>query len=305
MSHELYKKYRPQRIKEVYGNAGAKAQLVGFIRAGQLPHFLLFTGPSGTGKTTLARITANGLKCAGNDYMEMNAASTNGVDMVRDLQGRQGLAPMCSPCRVIVVDECHQLTKQAQEAFLKTLEDTPGHVYYFFCTTDTGKLLPTIRTRATQIKVEALNPMEVAALVRGVAQAEGKVVDEEVIEKIADTADGSPRMALVLLGQALTQTEPALQLAAISRPETEVAAFEIARALQQGKPWGTIAPLLKKVTDDPETVRRIIGSYFATVTMGATQNPAKPAAILDLFCPHWYDNPKACMGNTIYKATKV
>ena len=295
---ELYKKYRPNKLADVVGNDSVKAQLRKFVTTGSTPHFLLFTGPSGNGKTTIARILANGLKCQKIDYIEMNCATNNGIDVVRDLQNRQGLSPAVSPVRVIVVDECHNLTKQAQEGLLKMLEDTPPHLHYMFCTSDPAKLLNTIRTRATQLAVEGLNSAEMKTLINRVVAAEKREeIEIDVMVRIIELANGSARKALVLLEQVLTFTDSEDQLKVLIDPDTNKEAFQLAQMLQRGSAWSEIMLTLKSIKEEPEGIRRIVAGYFATVAMGAkdTSSGKRALQVLEAFEKPWYDTPKAQM----------
>src|SRR5437773_2031788 len=126
---ELYKKHRPRKFADVVGQPRAVAALESMVAAGEVPHSVLFAGPSGTGKTTLARILARELGC-GKNFKEINAAESRGIDSIREVQSVMGLAPMGGKCRVWLWDEAHRLTPDSQSALLKTLEDTPSHVYF-------------------------------------------------------------------------------------------------------------------------------------------------------------------------------
>ena len=156
MSKELYKKHRPKNLKRVFGQSVAIGTLKPLIEAKQVPHSLLLTGPSGCGKTTLARILVKELKCAKADFMEVNCADFRGIDTVRDIRTRMMQAPIGGDCRVWLIDEAHMLTSAAQTAFLKMLEDTPDHIYFFLATTHPQKLLKTIKTRCTEIKLKEM-----------------------------------------------------------------------------------------------------------------------------------------------------
>ena len=137
---ELYKKHRPKTLARVVGNKSTVEALRSMLEARTLPHTLLFHGPSGTGKTTLARIVKNELGCLPTDFHEHNSSDFRGIDFIRELRSKVNLAA-AGPCRVWIIDECHQLTRDAQNAALKILEDTPSHVYFFLCTTDPQKLI--------------------------------------------------------------------------------------------------------------------------------------------------------------------
>src|SRR5688572_25883760 len=140
---ELYKKFRPKTLKGVVGQEGAVSSLQSMIDKGRLPHTILFSGPSGCGKTTIARILKGILECSDLDFFEINCADFKGIDMVRDIRRYVGIPPLHGKSRVWLIDEAHQLTKDAQNAFLKLLEDTPKHAYFMLATTDPQKLLPT------------------------------------------------------------------------------------------------------------------------------------------------------------------
>ena len=203
---ELYLKYRPQRLGDVFGQDAA----LNVIKAlkGRIPSAVLLTGPSGCGKTTIGRILATKLKCTGGDFLEINAAKERGIDMVRDMSMRIGLAPMRSPCRVWLIDEAHALTKDAQSALLKMLEDTPSHAYIFLATTDPQKLTNTIRTRCTEIKCKAINGETMTKLLESVVKAESTEVEEDVLDAIVESADGSARKALVIAARISSVRSP-------------------------------------------------------------------------------------------------
>src|SRR5690606_3369465 len=110
---------------------------------GDIPHAMLFTGPSGCGKTTLARILRVKLRCSDNDFQEINAADFRGIDSIRSMRQQVGAAPLGGDSRIWLIDEAHSMTADAQNAFLKLLEDTPRHVYFFLATTDPQKLKKT------------------------------------------------------------------------------------------------------------------------------------------------------------------
>ena len=153
---ELYKRFRPKSLDAVVGNGGTVAALQKFLKKGNLPHTILFKGPSGCGKTTLARILAKELGCGVLDLREYNSADFRGIDTIRDISRIMTNAPAAGNCRVFILDEAHQLSKDAQNAALKILEDTPKHVYFFICTTDPQKLIATIRSRCTEMPVDLL-----------------------------------------------------------------------------------------------------------------------------------------------------
>jgi len=220
----LYRKYRPQTIEEL-DLEPVRKQLRNLAGAlDKLPHAFLFAGPRGTGKTSAARIlakiincenplkTKNGLepcnKCreclavtAGQsmDIIEVDAASSRGIDDIRALRENIALAPGSAKKKVYIMDEAHMLTTEAANAFLKTLEEPPTHAIFILATTDPGKLPETVRSRLTLVSFRKANTEEVARQLARVIEGEKLEVDDEVIELIAARSDGSFRDAVKLL----------------------------------------------------------------------------------------------------------
>ena len=154
---ELYKKYRPKKLKDIKENEKLVAALTKQLsNPDECPSVFLFHGGTGCGKTTLARIIANELKVKGNDYKEIDVADFNGIETARGIRSKMGFKAQESKFRIFVLDECHMLTGAAQNAFLKTLEDTPKHVKFILCTTEPNKLKPTFRGRCQQYQVSQL-----------------------------------------------------------------------------------------------------------------------------------------------------
>ena len=198
---ELYKKYRPLRFKDVVGNRPLLVSISEMMRTKTLPQVLLFTGPAGCGKTTLARIIQANLDCNVLDRREINASSIRGIDSIRELEHECSLCPIATS-RVWILDEVHKWTPDAQSAALKLLEDTPPNVYFFLCTTNPEKLSKALRSRCTQLAVQSLSCPEIVKVLSRVLGAHGCMVDVEFLELIADNADGSARSALVLANRA-------------------------------------------------------------------------------------------------------
>lgn len=306
MTRELHLEERPTTFKQVVGQPDAIRQLAGLAKGeGGLPHCLLFTGPSGCGKTTLARIVRRKLKCGDRDFFEVNAAENRGIDMVRGIQQRAGLAPLDGKARVWLIDECHQLTADAQGAFLKLLEEPPEHVYFMLATTDPQKLRKAIRTRATEVKVRDLTAAETATLVRRVAGDHDMELDTEVVGKLADVADGSARKALVLLQQVAGIPDSEAQIKALEKSDSKQAAIEIARALMGGKPWATIAKIIKEVDEEPESLRWMVLGYFSSVALGGGKGAAKAVAIMEEFQDNYFDTKRAGLIMSCYRATQL
>jgi DNA polymerase-3 subunit gamma/tau len=217
----LYRRFRPQRFDEVLGQEHVTLALRNAVRDGRMGHAYLFSGPRGTGKTSTARILAKALDCADPregepcgacescveiargtslDVHELDAASNNGVDAMRDLVAHSALG---TPGRwkVYIVDEVHMLSTAASNALLKTLEEPPSHVVFVLATTDTQKVLPTIRSRTQHFEFRLLGPEILAGLLRKVRDEAGLDLGDEALDGAVRRGRGSARDALSALDQ--------------------------------------------------------------------------------------------------------
>lgn len=298
---ELYKKYRPKTFKRLAGQPETVSALMGMLKKG-FPHSILLSGPSGCGKTTIARILRGKLRCGEHDFSEMNCADFRGIDMVRDIRGTMNLAPMGGECRIWLIDEAHQLSSQAQNAFLKILEDTPKHVYFMLATTIPEKLLKTIRTRCTDVTVKSVPADAMAEHLGAVLKAEKKTVDSDVIDKIVECAEGSARKALVLLDTVLGMENVKEQMEVVAKASAQTAGIEIARALMKGERWPAVAKILKECNEDPESLRWMILGYFRTVLLGGGKYSARAAQIMSFFENNFYDTKAAGLALCCYLA---
>ena len=304
MTTELYKKHRPRKMSQVIGQDSVCKMLTDMVKRKELPHSLLLHGPSGTGKTTIARILRAGLKCSKTDFIEMNSANARGIDMVRDISNKMKMAPLGGQSRIWMIDEAHQLSKDAQNAFLKILEDTPSHVYFFLATTDPQKLIKTVRTRCTDIPLTSLKPSEITELVEGIASQENINLASEVSLQISVVAEGSPRKALVLL-DSISHVPEDQQLDLVLAADVERQAIEIARTLIKPRAkWSDVAKLLKEVKEDPESIRWMILGYANTIMLGGGKLTPKAALIIEVFSENFYDSKKAGLTAACYEVLK-
>ncbi len=306
MNEELYKKHRPQSFKQLVGQDKALRPLIELGRKGRTPHALLLTGPSGCGKTTVARILRKRLKCSDHDFAELNTADFRGIDMVRDIRTRMNLSPIGGKSRVWLVDECHKLTPDAQHAFLKMLEDTPKHVYFILATTDPQKLLPTIRTRCTQVDLKPLNRKDMEQLLTTVWEKEGVRGIVDVMEKIIELAEGSPRKALVLLNQVIGLEGEEEQLDALAASTGQDKAVQLARLLiKPNVRWPEVAKMLKSlraVEEDPEGLRLLVLAYCNSVLLGGGGLAKRAFCIMDCFSENFYSSKWSGLSMACYEA---
>lgn len=307
---ELYRDHRPIEFAEVFGQRESVKILETMIAKRDVPHAMLFTGPSGCGKTTLARIVRRKVGCADLDFREINAAESRGIDTVREIEARLGASPMGGGrCRVYLIDECHMLTKEAQSAFLKILEDTPKHIYFLLATTDPAKLLPTIKTRCTEIPVKPLTDAAMGETLDFVASlADDVTLTNPVKQKITAAALGSARHALVMLNKLRGMTVEEDMLAAIATYDETAPAIELCRALMAGKQWSDIGAILRGLIDageDAEGLRRMVLSYFTKVLLGGGQKAGHAAHMIDCFGRNYFDTGNAGLVYSCYEATRA
>lgn len=221
----LARKYRPQTFAEVYAQEHITAILQNAITSNRIPHAYLFNGPRGVGKTSLARILAKSLNCVegptitpcnkchncleitastSNDVIEIDGASNNSVDDIRELQSELMYAPSASKYKVYIIDEVHMLSKSAFNALLKTLEEPPENVIFIFATTEPHKVLPTIISRCQRYDFKRIPVEAIVKRIQDIVQQEHVQIDNDSIYLIARKADGGMRDALSLMDQVLS-----------------------------------------------------------------------------------------------------
>lgn len=270
----LYNKYRPKRLQEVIGNEEVISSVENMLRNNNVPHCVLFNGESGCGKTTIARILARELGCEGLDYKEVNAADFRGIDTVRELISSCKYLPLEGACKVFVIDECHKLTNDAQNALLKILEDTPKHVYFFLCTTDPQKLLTTVKSRAVQLQVKPLNNIQLSKLLKKVTKAEGDTISDNVVQQIIQDSSGRPREALTILEKVLNVPEEQ-RLEVAKQAATQInEAIELCRCLlNTNVGWKQTAKVLEGLKgQDAEGIRRVVLGYCQSILLKGNRN---------------------------------
>ena len=235
----LYRKYRPKLFSEITGQEHVVQTLTNALSSGTTSHAYLFCGPRGSGKTTIARLLAKSLNCEGRkpariatqsvaggpgefepcnkcsscleinegrsiDLTEIDAASNRGVDEIRELRDGIKFRPVKSRYKVFIIDESHQLTKEAANALLKTLEEPPSHAVFILATTEIHKMIPTIISRCQRFDFRKLTLPEIISRLEMVAKKEGVHIEKPALELIALSSGGAIRDAEGLLDQALT-----------------------------------------------------------------------------------------------------
>ncbi len=197
----LYRKYRPKTFEEVLGQDQVIGILKNAVKLNRVAHAYLFSGPRGTGKTSVARILAKDVGTDDMDLLEIDAASSRGIDEIRALREAVLLAPFKSPHKVYVIDEVHMLTKEAFNALLKTLEEPPKHVIFILATTEASKLPETIISRCQHFVFRKVPENIIRESVLAIAAKEGFKMDDEAAGLVALFSDGSFRDAQGMLDQ--------------------------------------------------------------------------------------------------------
>jgi DNA polymerase-3 subunit gamma/tau len=207
MGQALYRKYRSTSLSEIVGQEHITTALQQAIDSGRISHAYLFTGPRGTGKTSIARILANsinGLPYSTDpnlDIIEIDAASNRRIDEIRDLRDKVYIAPTSAKYKVYIIDEVHMLTREAFNALLKTLEEPPAHVVFILATTDAHKLPETIISRTQRYTFRPVDHDKVTKHLAHIAKKEKIAINKEALELLAEHGEGSFRDSISMLDQ--------------------------------------------------------------------------------------------------------
>lgn len=300
----LYLKYRPRNFNEVKGNQETVEALTNMLsNSEKCPHSFLLQGPSGCGKTTIGRLIAQELGCKGNDFKEIDSAGFRGIDTVREIIKQCQFSPLEGSCIVWLIDECHKMTNDAQNALLKILEDTPRHVYFILCTTDPQKLIDTIKGRCSTFTVKLLEGTDMLRLLRDVVKCEGESLQKEVYQQIALDSLGHARNALQILDQVLRVAPEKRLTVAQKSAEEQSQVIELCRALIGRKGWKQIASTLEGLKgQDPETIRRVVLGYCQSILLKGENDTA--AIIMEQFLEPTYNSGFSQVVFACYNAVK-
>jgi DNA polymerase-3 subunit gamma/tau len=284
VSKALYRKYRSKSLGEIVGQDHVTDILARSLAAGRIAHAYLLTGPRGVGKTSIARILAYEINklpydesATHLDIIEIDAASNNGVEDVRELREKVQIAPVSAHKKIYIIDEVHMLSKAAFNALLKTLEEPPEHAVFILATTDADKLPATIISRTQQFNLRTIAPNDAFNHLKHIADEEKIKIDDDALELIAIRGDGSFRDSISLLDQLRGLTneetgitrqriEQSLGLAPIEHVEKLLNAFE-SRDLR------TIIELLDKNENSGIQPSVLVNQLIQTVRKNIIQKP--------------------------------
>lgn len=335
---DLNKIYRPCRISEVVGHDTLKKTIGNALEKGTLPHSLMFTGPSGCGKTTFARIIALGLNCKEGPtpepccecasckailnlnslaVLEIDAGRTGDVGTTRRILDDLPAAPMGGePYKIAIFDEAHKLggVSKSEDALLKSLEDTPEHVYLMLCTNEPQKLKEVTRNRCKITQFNRLTTDNIYSLLEQVSQFEGFNYNTDILRYVASEADGVPRAALSFLQQVSSEgtwTKDAASLiinAGVDVDHIEV--FNFCRGLMKHRSFQTALSEYKKIKNVPLEMMRInmCGFFVGCLRNAKTKIEAdKYSKIVEFMSIPYFNNPKPdhILINSLFKITQI
>ena len=270
----LITKYRPDSFSQVLGHDVAIGALQRVLKSPSRPHAFLFSGPSGLGKTTLARIVGHYLEA---DINEIDAASNSGVDAMRQVvELSQYMSMTGAGIRLLLVDECHRLSRPAFDAILKLLEEPPTHLFLALCTTELVRLPPTIIGRCYHVQLNPLKPTEIEDLLTAICDLEEWTVRPDIFQMVVQACQGSPRNALSLMQKVhdLPTREEAKRVLALIEAGDPL--IDLLQHLIAGKSsWKVMRAIIERIEPDAwEDTALIAGRYIMGAMINAEEDKA-------------------------------
>ena len=303
----LHVKYRSKTFATFYGNRDVVEGVKTVLNRTNPPSAFMFVGPGGTGKTTLGRLVRHSLGCSDVDFTELNSADDRGIKGVRKLIEGLKFAPLRGKVKVVLLDEAHMLTKEAQEALLKVLEEPPEYVHFCICTTNPEALKPTFKRRCHYYELQLLKNATIVKLLTSVIKREKvKPAPSAVLNKIADIADGSAGQALKLLDMVIDMTDVGRALNTLKATgAADIEIIQIAKVLcnrnnNTKTKWLHIKKILKVYRGDGESARRPILGYLSKVLLSTGDEHI--GFMMEHFERNFFDSGNAGLILACYKA---
>ncbi|KKK62543.1 hypothetical protein LCGC14_3003270, partial [marine sediment metagenome] len=248
-------------------------------------------GPSGVGKTTIGRIIAKEVGCKSFDLIEVDGASTTGIDAMRELTTHLLYKSVGGSPRAVIVDECHAVSAQAFKSLLKILEEPPENVYWILCTTQLSKVPKEVRTRCLDYVLKPVSLPNIQNLIADIAKAERLPIRKsaEALKEITEAAEGSPRLALSMLARCgHLKDEDEVRALCTGEVGTSKEAIDLSRMLIKKASWKEIVKCIKGIDSSPESVRIIVLRYMSAILMN-NNSTQLCLAILDAFSEPFND----------------
>jgi len=303
----LYRKYRPSNFDEVVGQQHIVMTLQNAIKNGKIGHAYLFCGPRGTGKTSIAKLFAKTINCTSDenkpcgkcancvdiqnsvhpDVVELDAATNNGVDEVRDLIDKVKYAPIEGKYKVYIIDEVHMMTASAFNALLKTLEEPPQYCVFILATTEPHKVLPTIISRCQRFDFYKLPNTLIKGKLRDIAVKENVNIDEDALDLVAELADGGMRDALSILDQCISYSPDRITVKdvgmvyGVATKEEKLSFFDCVLNKNAEKLVETAQKLSERGIDIPRLTMDLINICKESVIFDYSNNPALLTSLKD------------------------
>lgn len=290
MTETLYLKYRPNKWSEVIGQKSAVISIRRALKKDIARTFLL-TGPSGVGKTTIARLIAKEVGCSDENVYEIDGATNTGIDDMREVARRLSYSTMDGTPRCVIIDEVHAVSQQALKSLLKILEEPPEGVYWVLCTTEASKVPKVVKTRCLGHDLKPVPVGQIYLLLRMIKKKENYRISAEGLTEIVEVSNGSVRQAISFLAACSDFKKVALVKKVLAQDAESTQAIDLCRLLLSvatgGKVrWRDLATAIKALETPPETTRIIVMRYMAAVILGG--NVAKAGAALGI-CEHFME----------------
>lgn len=285
-------KYETNELNSILGNENNKTILNGFLKQDKIPQVYLLSGDYGCGKSLIAKLYSKILDC---NIHELNASSDRGIDEIRKLLDNCNFKSLDGKPKSYIIEECHQLPKLSQEAFLTTLQEPPKDTYFFFCTTEKNKMINTLISRCKQLEVKRVGARELYPYLIAISIKENNEINKSVARKITETSKGHVRDALQILEMALQFKDENKQIEIASKEiEEQKNVIDLCRLLLKNDTWNNVTIILKQLqNENPEGIRKIIISYMGKVLLNGDN--IKAALIIEALQNPIYDFPVLVM----------